>query len=288
MIQSISNLNYAKINISQNRRDLPPVNFQANAKSGTQKSKKNTALGWAVAVGGVACAVAFFPAARMKLLNLFNKQVPENIIKDAIRKNATEMANLKTEKAVFINPKTGKVVQSEGGTVDQVNSNLFINIRNMFLHKNTIFGHNHPELIVPIKNVKYDIHCKDVPFSYSDLLSGLRSKSNHCFVVTQKNIHHVKFNNNFNENKFLDYLESQNMIELKDRNLSTINKAVAEITFEPQLPENGWENINSETQLKDFFENKTSDLTGEKLYKEMSEVADKMGWTYWREPISKV
>lgn len=237
-------------------------NFSSASNNSDQSSEeKNNKLAWtAAAITAVgACIGIFVPAIRMHVLNLFKKQASEEVIKNSIRKYAREMANLDKEKQIFINPKTGKLVRSIEGTERNVSSGNILD--NLFLG-HAITGHNHPFINLPGNRC-----LNDLTFSLQDFYVDLMTKNKFLnFVVTQKNIHYIKYNNNFDEKKFLDYLINNKLVELNDRSRETVTKVLSER-----------KNIhNSNSSATEILERK---------YENVKKLCDAMGWTYWREPL---
>lgn len=265
MINSVSQVNrtiYPMNTAIQSSISCP--NFQSigfdelQLQNNNKKKKSHKVLAW---IGGItaaiaACAVIFNPVSRMRFLNLFRKQASEETINNAIRKYAKEMANLDKEKKIFINPKTGKLVYSVQGIEHEVRVD---ELGHKFFGK-TIIGHNHPGQVVCGR------YFNDTSFSLQDLRAGLLNRNKHEFVVTQKHIHHITYNGNYDDKKFLDYLVNNGLITLKDRKPETIFNEIHGNKFDFDI---NWSNAE----------------VIEKHYSRNKRICDAMGWTYWREPL---
>lgn len=298
MINSVYKTNYTTPSLINNLKITSAPAFCAKPSADTinQPKKKSHKLAWtagivaALAVG----ATAYFPALRMKFTNLFKKQVSEEIINNSIRKTAKEISNLANEKAVFINPKTGEVVHSIDGEGRQVVSK---GIKSILLPETTIHGHNHPVQILQMpsningKETTLEMRMNDITFSLTDIYNDITHRVSHSFVATKENIYHIKFNKNHNSDKFLDYLVNNGQITLKDKKYKTIIEALGEdsaIINQEDVPESALRAHNTEEKFKEFIKNGVSKYLSNREHLKMEKMANAMGWTYWREPVSKV
>lgn len=291
LVKSVNFANNSLSSINQNRGSFQSFNFTSSSekRSQTDPNKKNHKLLWASLITASlgAGAFAFFPAARMVVSSLFKKRVSQDVIDASINKFAQETRNLKFEKGIYINPRTGESVYRLTGEKNKIVSKGLKNLKELYLNETCLFGHNHPEQIIPTIDGKYYAHYKDVPFSYADFYAAIITKANHYFVVTQEKIHHMKFNNNHDKNKFLDYLEKTNRIKSEDRAPNKIQKVILGIPFEQNIPEHEWYSLTTREKIDDFYKNRMSKIVAEDLSKDMKNLADTMGWTYWREPLPK-
>lgn len=257
MIKGISQTNCVIPTASGGRRASLCPNFSANPTTDKQSTKKKShKLAWAfgiataITAGIGACIVMAVPSLRMQALNLFRKQASEEAINTAIHKYAKEIAHLKKEKEVFLNPKTGELVHSIQGEKHRVtldnDGRTFVDC--------TIIGHNHPS---------------GYSFSLPDLHNCISRKTQRVFVATQKNIYHIKTNDSYDETKFLDYLVNNGIIKLKDRKPKTIKRAILKhkSLIYP---------ISHYESVKESFQ---------RYYSEVKKICNHMGWTYWREPL---
>lgn len=299
MINSICKTNYTAPALNNNLRVVSNQSFCAKPSADTvnQPKKKNYKLAWTLGILAAAAvgATAYFPALRMKFTNLFKKQVSEEIINNSIRKHAKEIANLPNEKAVFINPKTGEVVHTIEGIENQVVSNSF---KSMLISEATINGHNHPVHVLQVpavinnKELSLEMRINDSTFSLTDLYNNLVHKVSHAFVATKENVYHIKFNKNHDKDKFLNYLVDNHKIHIKDRQQKTIFDSLRHQTLEEEInledvSKSAFKTCKTEEEFKEFVKNGASKYISDNGHSKMQTIADKMGWTYWREPISK-
>lgn len=295
LISGINSVNCSVSSLDQRKQKFSQKSFAAAQKEPPQKKqenkKKGSFLSWVaggITVVGAGIAM-YFPGIRMKVFNLFKKQVSEEVINNAIRQNAKEMARLKNERLIMINPKTGEVFYRNEGSERQVS----IENKARLFNEKIILGHNHPSNTIPIQvmvddSIKnYNINCDDSPFSLVDLYNGAMGKELRSFVVTQKHIHHLNYNNNYDTNKLLDYLVKKGKIKLKNRDPQTINNALhSHVVILPRSnkKEKLWEN---EEQIKHHYEKTIPYNLAKREALNMQKLCDAMGWTYWREPLPK-
>lgn len=239
--------------------NIQPVGYD-ELKLSKKKKKSHKVLTW---LGGIAGAIiilanAAIPTTRMRFCNLFKKQASEEVIMNSIRKYAKEIAHLDKEKKIFLNPKTGALVHSIQGEEGSVTTKgLCDNLFDTY----AIGGHNHPDM------VSGNIHLNDGTFSMQDLFSAIQLHSKYEFVVTQKSIYHIKYNNNYDEKKFLEYLINNKIIVLNDRKPETIKKVIKECK-----------------RIFNFDMSTTEHC--ERGHSQVKKICDHMGWTYWREPLA--